>query len=83
MNSKSLCYRFATRSIIVLCTLSFVTGFANAQQSRITRGIDNRERTVLSGHIHPKARPEDDQGRVAPSLATTLESYLRRRGRTI
>jgi uncharacterized protein (TIGR03437 family) len=76
MNSKSLCYRFATRWIVVLCTLSFVTGFLNAQQSRITKAIDNRERVVLSGHIHPKARPEDDQGRVAPSLQMSYVTLM-------
>jgi uncharacterized protein (TIGR03437 family) len=68
MNWKSLCYRFGTRSVVLLSTLYFLTGFVNAQQSRITKGIDNQQRFVLTGHIHPKARAEDDQGRVSPSL---------------
>jgi len=68
MNWKSLCYRFGTRSAIALCSLYIFTGFLNAQQSRITKAIDNQQRVVLTGHLHPKARPEDDQGRVAPSL---------------
>jgi uncharacterized protein (TIGR03437 family) len=66
-NSKSLCYRFATRSTILACALS-LTGVVNAQQSRISKAIDNQQRVTLSGHMHPKARPEDDQGRVSPSL---------------
>jgi uncharacterized protein (TIGR03437 family) len=65
MNWKSLCYRFGTRTVVLLCTL---TGLVNAQQSRIANTIDNQQRFVLTGHIHPKARPEDDQGRVSPSL---------------
>jgi uncharacterized protein (TIGR03437 family) len=68
MNWKSLCYRIGTRSVVVLCTLYLLTGFLNAQQSRITEAIDNQQRVVLAGHVHPKARPEDDQGRVSPSL---------------
>ena len=66
-NSKSLCYRFATRSTILACALS-LTGVVNAQQSRISKAIDNQQRVTLSGHMHPQARPEDDQGRVSPSL---------------
>src|SRR5580658_8204213 len=68
MNRKFPCYRFGTRSVVLLSTLYFLTGFVNAQQSRITKGIDNQQRFVLTGHIHPKARAEDDQGRVSPSL---------------
>jgi uncharacterized protein (TIGR03437 family) len=44
-----------------------------AQTSRITQTIDNRQRTVLAGNLHPKALAAalagNDQGRVAPSLA--------------
>jgi uncharacterized protein (TIGR03437 family) len=43
-------------------------GAANAQQSRITKSIDNAQRVTLAGHIHAKATPENDRGRVAPSL---------------
>ncbi len=28
-------------------------------------------RTTLTGHIHPLARPENDQGRVSPALQLT------------
>lgn len=41
---------------------------ADAQQSRISGPIDNSKRTVLAGHIHPKATAANDRGRVAPSL---------------
>ena len=41
---------------------------ANAQPNRISQRIDNTRRTVLTGHIRPQARPENDQGRVSPSL---------------
>ena len=43
--------------------------FAIAQTNRITQPVDNRARTVLAGHLHPKALPANDRGRVAPSLA--------------
>ena len=39
-----------------------------AQPSRIAGPIDNRKRVSLRGHIHPKALPENDQGRVDASL---------------
>ena len=42
---------------------------ALAQTSRIPLNVDNRVRTVLAGHIHPKAVVANDHGRVAPSLA--------------
>jgi len=41
---------------------------AMAQTSRITETVDNSQRTILPGHLHPKARTGNDQGRVAPSL---------------
>lgn len=75
MNSKSLCC-FRTRSLAVLCTLYFLTALLSAQQSRITKAIDNQQRVVLSGHLHPKARPEDDQGRVAPSLQMSYVTLM-------
>lgn len=40
-----------------------------AQQSRITSQVDNSRRVTLTGHMHPQARPENDRGRVSPSLA--------------
>jgi uncharacterized protein (TIGR03437 family) len=40
---------------------------ANAQQNRIDRAVDIGQRHTLTGHLHPKARPENDQGRVLPS----------------
>jgi uncharacterized protein (TIGR03437 family) len=45
-----------------------IAGSALAQQNRVARTIDNTQRVTLSGNMHPKARPEDDQGRVSPSL---------------
>ena len=41
---------------------------AAPQKDRITKSVDNRQRIALHGHMHPKARPENDQGRVSPSL---------------
>jgi uncharacterized protein (TIGR03437 family) len=54
--------------IIVFATILCAAG-AMAQTSRITQNVDNRVRTVLTGHMHPKALASNDQGRVAPSLA--------------
>ena len=56
------------RSIGAVLSLCALAGFANAQQSRITRSIDNAQRTTLTGHLHPKATPANDRGRVAPAL---------------
>ena len=39
-----------------------------AQLSRIAGPIDNRQRVSLTGHIHPKALPENDRGRADASL---------------
>ena len=47
--------------------LLVIAGGANAQQSRITKPIDNSQRFTLTGHIHAGATPENDRGRVAPS----------------
>jgi subtilase family serine protease len=54
---------------IALCALA---GGANAQQNRITRRIDNLQRVRLHGHVLPKARAENDRGRVSPSLNLEL-----------
>ncbi len=59
--------------LIALCTLS---GSASAQQSRIMKTVDERERTVLAGHLHPKAQPENDHGRVSPSLKLSYVTIM-------
>jgi uncharacterized protein (TIGR03437 family) len=55
------------------CIAAFVAilcaGSITAQSNRITQPVDNRQRTVLAGNLHPKALPANDQGRVSPSLA--------------
>jgi len=53
--------------VLALALLVFVLS-TPAQQSRITKTVDNQQRVTLSGHLHPKARPEYDQGRVSPGL---------------
>ncbi|MBV8846993.1 MAG: Ig-like domain repeat protein [Bryobacterales bacterium] len=49
---------------------------AAAQPSRITRRIDDGDRISLRGHIHPKALPDYDQGRVAPSFDLSYVSLV-------
>ena len=63
------------KSIGALLSLYVLSSFASAQQSRIIRPIDNTQRTTLTGHIHPKATPANDQGPVAGDLKlyVTLE----------
>src|ERR1700722_10199688 len=55
-----------------LATALVCAAGASAQSSRIIQALDNRQRTVLAGNIHPKAltaaQAGNDQGRVAPSL---------------
>ena len=59
-------------SATAIIAAMFCAATATAQ-SRITQTIDNTQRTVLAGHLHPKAMAAalagNDQGRVAPSLA--------------
>ncbi len=59
--------RLAARHLALWLALGAVA--ANAQPSRISQRVDNARRTVLTGHIRPQARPENDQGRVSPSLS--------------
>jgi uncharacterized protein (TIGR03437 family) len=73
---KSLNSGFVTRFAFVTATICFLAGAANAQQSRISKAVDNQDRVVLSGHIHPKALPQDDQGRVAPSFALSYVTLM-------
>ncbi|MDP8979487.1 MAG: protease pro-enzyme activation domain-containing protein [Acidobacteriota bacterium] len=51
--------------VLLLLASAFTAG---AQPARITRAIDSRSRTTLAGHIHRHAVPENDMGRVSPSL---------------
>jgi uncharacterized protein (TIGR03437 family) len=57
--------RPVTTLVTLLCALA---GFANAQQSRINRPVNVRERFTLAGHVHPRATAANDRGRVAASL---------------
>jgi uncharacterized protein (TIGR03437 family) len=60
--------RLEARRLALWLALGAVAATANAQPSRISQRIDNTRRTVLTGHVRPQARPENDQGRVSPSL---------------
>ena len=40
----------------------FCAASAAAQTSRITQAVDNRQRAVLAGNLHPKAQAANDQG---------------------
>jgi uncharacterized protein (TIGR03437 family) len=65
---KLLTHPFLRNYGALLTALLGISGMASGQQSRIIRPVDNTQRVTLTGHIHPKARPENDRGRVAPSL---------------
>src|SRR5580700_2020722 len=62
---------------LVFCAAVAWAGNASAQVSRINQPINDLERTVLAGTLHPKAvaaaQSGNDQGRVTPSLPM---SYL-------
>ena len=53
-----------TRLFIAILVLAAA---ANAQQNRIDRAVDIGQRHTFTGHLQPKARSENDQGRVLPS----------------
>jgi hypothetical protein len=63
---RTECFDSGAAAIVtaIFCAVS-----ATAQTSRIAQAVDNRQRTVLAGNLHPKALAANDQGRVAPSLA--------------
>src|SRR5437879_63607 len=60
--------RSFTRPAALLTALALAAVSASAQRNRITRPVDNNRRVTIARHIHPKARPQDDIGRVSPSL---------------
>jgi uncharacterized protein (TIGR03437 family) len=60
LHRKQFLYLFS--AFWVLATVGW------AQSSRITRPIDNRQRGSFTGHIHPGARPENDQGRLSSAF---------------
>jgi uncharacterized protein (TIGR03437 family) len=59
--------RRARFAALLLPVLS-IASLAFAQNNRITRPLDRTARFTLSGHIHPRATAQNDQGRVDPSL---------------
>ncbi len=61
-------HNFAIRFFALPLSLLVFVLTTRAQQSRITKPVDNRQRVTLTGHLHPKARAEFDQGRVSPGL---------------
>lgn len=72
---KSLRSGFAARSALI-AVLALLAGSAYAQESRISKAVDTQDRFVLRGSVHPKARPEDDQGRVTPSLPMSYVTLI-------
>jgi uncharacterized protein (TIGR03437 family) len=60
--------RFEARRLALWLALGVLAATASAQPSRISQRIDNTRRTVLTGHVRPQARSENDEGRVSPSL---------------
>ncbi len=59
---------YCVRTTALLLGL-FIFAFSTlAQQNRITAQVNDTRRVSLAGHMHPQARPENDQGRVSPSL---------------
>ena len=54
-----------SRKCVCFCAIATIVC---AQTSRVTQVADSSRRTILAGHLHPKAQPANDLGRVAPSL---------------
>ncbi len=68
MTLQSTCRTALVRTGVLFLALFIFAFSALAQQNRITSQVDNNRRVTLTGHMHPQARPENDQGRVSPSL---------------
>src|SRR4051812_12703685 len=62
--------RFRLTSLLFLLTLALnsPTGGLLAERNRVTGRIDNQKRVFLSGHLHPKAVAENDEGPVPASM---------------
>ena len=58
-----------------LLVVSFV-GTAAAAQDRIVRPVDPAKTVILKGHLHPKARPQDDLGAADPGMALGYVTIL-------
>jgi uncharacterized protein (TIGR03437 family) len=55
--------------LICAALATFLAAAASAAPpSRILAKVDDNQRVFLTGHIHPKAQPQYDQGPVSPSL---------------
>ena len=69
---------FFIKNIFPLLLLSaYVAGQTPAQKTRLRERINRDQTTVLSGHVHPLARPAFDQGQVAGSfLLPSVTMYL-------
>lgn len=62
-------HKFAARfAVLAIILFLFVIGTPAQQRNRITRPVNNIDRVKLTGHMHPNARTEFDQGRVAPGM---------------
>src|SRR6185369_14819214 len=72
-----------TNRTLALVTLAFIVSLPSAnllaQRSRINGKIDNTRRVALRGHLHPKARVEDDQGPVAATMTLPYVSLVLKR----
>ncbi len=71
----------------LLCNLMMLFSLSMpvvAQQavSRLTIPIDEQQRLVLKGNVHPQARTANDQGTVSPSLPMNRMLLLLKRGDT-
>ncbi len=56
-----------THALRLIALIFGLAMMAPAQPSRITAQIDNSRRITLTGHLHPKALPQYDQGALDPS----------------
>ena len=52
-------------------------GLLYAQQNRVTARIDSARTVVLTGHVHPRATPQNDRGAVEGTLPLTMTLVLR------
>jgi subtilase family serine protease len=52
----------------LICLLATATPLLAQTPALVTQPVDNSVRTVLPGNVHPLARPQYDQGEVAPGL---------------
>jgi subtilase family serine protease len=62
--------------LVLLLAVPVISSAQTAAKNRIVQAIDDTQRTVVQGNLHPMARPEFDQGRADGSMPINHASIV-------